>query len=201
MRRLILCAVWLATIVVVVGFFLPWAELDVDLARSTETLGTTVTGWLPLEKLKEAVNKTTKAATRTIADVSPVRTQAHLSVSGWDVPRLVHREDSRTALAVVELIFGPQQLEAKSQLVYLVPFLALICAGLMAMRPRVAAAIVALIGGGIGGVGWWKLTTTELSNLLVHIEIGLGLWLTIWAFAAIGCLGLCRFLVRPKIAS
>ena len=191
--------VWGSVIAVTVGFFLPWAQVDANARPVTGPLGRFLHGG----SLQEAASKLSKRVgkivihvqrgTETITGELPDFSKLPTQISGWQIPQFAHRQDIAAMLALTQLVTGKEALGAKSYLVMLVPLLALCCGLLVTFgerRPLISgtAALVALA---VGVAGWWKLSTVTQQATMVAVSIGLGLWLSVWAYLVLGVAGLC----------
>jgi O-antigen ligase len=179
MRRAGLVLAWGSAVVAVAAFFLPWATMEVrehDLARDlTKALGGRVT--VQIHRGGE-----------TIAGELPDLSAIPRVVSGVQIPQVANSQDAKVAMALFEIVTDNRQhLGFKSYAVYLVPGVALVAALLLTVlrRRRAFALGVALLCAAIASAGGWKLLTTDTSTLLVAVAIGPGLWLSVWAYAAL----------------
>ena len=193
-RRGLLGLVWLSVVGAVVGFFLPWASLDVKYRQVTGQVNQLAEG-TPFqdlaEQLKQKVGRVVihvKHGAETIAGELPDLSTIPTQVSGAQIPQLANRKDVHVVVALAEMLTGQQQLGARSYVVYLLPGLAALC-GLVVTLGRRWRVVCLLLGVGclaISGFGFWKLTTTKTDTLLVAITIESGLWLSLWAYVGLG---------------
>jgi hypothetical protein len=186
--------VWVSVTAAVAAFFLPWATLDVRSHQLAEPIGR-VTQGMPLEEL---AGKLTKKVGRVVVEVKrgtalvtgelPDLATIPTRVSGVQIPQLANRQDAQVVLALAEMLTGQRNLGAKSYWVYLVPALALLCGLVVTLLSRLR--LVCLLVGGVclavSVLGFWKLLTTNTETLLVAIDIGPGLWLSLWAYVGLG---------------
>lgn len=196
MRRVLGALVWAGALAVVAGFFLPWALIDVREAgvvrqlRQAAPIGGTIEGvGRDLGRIAVRVRRGAETVTGELPSLEEIPRQ----VSGVQIPRLANDERAQLAVALVELLTDTRQhLGMKSFLVYLLPGLAIGCAILLALfgrRPAVALG-VSLLCALIAGAGFWKLLTADTEALFIAITIGPGLWLSLWAYAALAVLAL-----------
>lgn len=80
-----------------------------------------------------------------------------------------------------------KNLEIKSFLVYLFPFLGIFCgaAAVLGLKDKRFILAASAASGAVSIVGLYNLYTTNLSALIVSIKIGKGLWLSMYAFLII----------------
>ena len=107
------------------------------------------------------------------------------------------------ATALIELLMNERQhMGAKSYAVYLLPGMALACALLLTFlgTRRVVTIGAAVLCGMIAGVGFWKLLTTNTQTLFIAITIGPGLWLSLWAYAALALAATALSVTKPARA-
>ncbi len=178
MARTFQGVMWLSATAVIVGFFLPWATLDI---RTTQ-----------LER--EIAAHARRGFARAFSGAKPSSWGSRKPsrgmplipsrVSGFQVPMLANRPNVRVATSLVAVFTKKQeQVGLKSWVVYLLPLIALVCAWLMTIcgEQRWMAAGTALVCAGIGGSGLWVLLTTN-TRALYAISIGVGLWLSLAAY-------------------
>jgi len=181
---------WLAAGVVVAGFFLPWAHLEVREPALPKELG--------------RLTVSLRQGTRTIGAALDSLQQLPRQVSGAQIPQLAGREDAQVAMTLMELVTRKRQhLGVKSYAVYLVPGLALLCALALARlgRRRAVAAGVGVLCLGVASLGGWKLVTTQTETLLVTITAGSGIWLSLWAYVGLSvAAGWCAVSSRRRTA-
>ena len=193
-RGMLLVVVWVSAAAALRGFVLPWARLDVKYRQVTGALNEAAQS-VPLGdlmgKLAKKVGRvavTVKRGAETVTGELPDLSKIPTQVSGADIPRLANQQDAQVALALAEMFTGQRELSTKAWLVYLVPGLALAAGVLLTLgrRLRWICASVGALCLGIAGFAAWKLSTTPTDTLLVAITIGPGLWLSCWAYAALG---------------
>ncbi len=202
MQRVIVAFVWIGVAAVLIGFVLPWVHIDVNEPGVLKQLKSTAVGqeaWNRLTGELGRVTATVRRGTETVTGTLPSLKDIPSEVSGVQVPQIANSQHAQIAVALFELFTGTRQdLGAKSYAVYGLPGLALL-AGLLltVIADRRVAFGVGLLCLAVAGFGFWKLMTTNTNNLLLTITIGEGLWLTFWAYAALGVLGLLRGVLRP----
>lgn len=189
MRRALIGLAWLGAAAAVYGFILPWAHLDVEGGRFAKTLEDIV-DVVPDQAIGGKLSRVTvsiKQGTQTITGTLPRLANLPGYVSGFELPRVVNRSDTKVALALLEMLTGHGQLGLKSYLVYLLPGTAMLCALLVTIfrRYRLACLLIGLLCGAVAGAGFWKLLTVKTESLMAHITIGLGLWLSCWAYVGL----------------
>jgi hypothetical protein len=193
-RRGLLGLVWLSVVGAVVGFFLPWASLDVKYRQVTDQVNQLAEG-TPFqdlaEQLKQKVGRLVihvKHGAETIAGELPDLSTIPTQVSGVQIPQLANRQDIQVVMALTEMLTGQRELGAKSYAVYLVPGLACLAALMVTLLRwvRLVCLLVGLLCCAVAAGGFWKLLTTETDTLLVAITIERGLWLSLWAYVGLG---------------
>ena len=188
-----ICAglVAVCAVIVLAGFFQPWAEVSTSVGNVSGgltgilkgtfgevSLGSKVIGGI--ENLGNEVNEV-------VGDVSVKK-----SVSGAEVPGLVNSKSSKMALAIAEIMFkSAEGLSWKSYAVYLIPGLAVLCVLLAGagLRYPAAFAVMTVLSGAVSGAGLYNLYNADLSNTIVKISIGYGLWNSLYAFGGIAVIG------------
>lgn len=187
MRKMILSGLIIAcSLVVIISFFMPWANASVSVTKAAKGLASMVErelGGTPyMEKVTRALQKTEKAID-TVGNVE-VRT----TVSGYDIPTLVHKKSSRSALSLAQMFFkGAEGLDKKVMLVYLLPLFGVVCIFLAALALTNKLYIIgpAVIGGVISAGGLYKLWTTNFSGEQYQIILLNGIWYTLYAYLLI----------------
>lgn len=183
-------------IVVIVGFYMPWASVDLHKPDVVQQLEDTLPVRGMLQGLKEDVGRiavTVKRGAETVTGDLPNLSDFPKQVTGAQIPQMVNEERAKVAAALVELLTNTRQhLGLKSYAVYVVPGFALLAGALLlglGHRAPVAWG-VAVVCGGIAGLGFWKLLTTNMQTLFVAITIGPGLWLSLWAYTGLAAAAL-----------
>jgi len=121
------------------------------------------------------------------------------NISAYQVPVMANGPDARLMMSVIK-IFNPNVKDAdkKSFLILGIPLLAVIIfvASYFLGNNKWANLIIGIIGAAIFIVAVYKIKTTDLDKLVLKIEMGLGLWLTLWSFLFMGVTGFMRFIAR-----
>lgn len=203
MRPGILGFVWMSVGAAVIGFFLPWAHINlreptlVKQLREASRLGDTVSGFTRgVGRIAVKIQRGAETMTGDLPSLGDIPTH----ISGAEIPALANQQHAQVAIALAELLTRKRQpIGQESYAVYLVPGIALLCGLLLTVLggAPVVAAGVALVCAGIAGVGFWTLLTTNTSTLFVAITIGQGLWLSLWAYAVLALCGVLLLVVRP----
>lgn len=154
-------------VLIFVSFFLPWVHIESQAAG----------------RLTEFLTGKSQATA--------------LSVSGFNIPILANRSDSRLMISVIK-IFNPDITNAdkKSWLVWLVPVLAVILFlfSFFIADNRWFNLILAILGVMIFVLGFYKIATTDLDKVVLNLRIGLGVWLTLWGYLGLGLIGFINYL-------
>ena len=206
MRRIALIVAWVCAGASVVGFVMPWANLDlrepgvVKQLRETGPVRETLGGLTKdIGRIAVQIRRGAESVTGDLPGVADIPKQ----VSGIQIPQLANQKNAQVAMALVELLMNERQhIGAKSYAVYLLPGMALACALLLTfLGTRRAVTIgAAVLCGMIAGVGFWKLLTTNTQTLFIAITIGPGLWLSLWAYAALALAATALSVTKPARA-
>ncbi len=201
MRKIILLSlVIICALSIVYAFFMPWAKASTSATKVAKGLEGLATGGI-LEntpfagKFIRALSKTTEK----ISDLGDIEIKT--AVSGYDIPTLINKKSSQTAMAIASVMFKDvKDLDKKSMLVYLLPLLALTCIGLavIGLKNNIAVIVMAVLSGGIAISGLYNLMTVNLSNLVVKISIEQGLWQTMYGYLLISILGIIWIVIDAK---
>ncbi len=194
-RSVVLALAWGSVGLACAGFFQPWVRIDVrssGVVQSLNELASTSETLPGLPKGLGRITATIRHGTNTVTgDLSSLGQIPH-EISGAQVPQLANQQNAQLALAIMELLMNERQhIGLKSYAVYLLPGIALLCAGLLTVlggRPPVAWGVAGLCAL-IAGVGCWKLLTTNLRALIVAVSIAHGLWMSLWAYVGIAAAG------------
>ena len=160
-------------ILIVVGFFLPWVRVE---SQQVGTFTKLLTG-----KRQQAVD----------------------AISGLDIPILANSDESRLIISIAK-IFNPgiKDVDKKSFFVLVMPILAIIIfLSTLFMGKNVWTNLIfGLLGIAIFAFAFYKIQSTDLDKLVLQIRIGLGMWLILYSYLAIGVLSLLNFgmLVKGK---
>jgi len=123
------------------------------------------------------------------------------TISAFKVPILANSKESRFMISIIK-IFNPgiTNADKKSFLIWLVPGLALIIFVIswFFYKNKWANLVFAIIGCPIFFIAVYKIITTDLDKLVLRVNIGLGLWLTLLGYLGIGVLGLINFIKLAK---
>jgi len=193
MRKIVLLAlVVICALAIIHAFFLPWAKASASVTKVAKGLADSASGGI-LENTPFA-GKFIKAfddATNKISELGDIEIKT--AVSGYDIPTLVNNKRSQIAIAIASVVFkDAKDLDKKSMLVYLLPLLAFVCAGLavIGLKNNIAIIVMVVLSGGIAMGGLYNLTTVNLSNLAVRISIEQGLWQTMYGYLLISVIGI-----------
>lgn len=197
---------WVCAGASVVGFVMPWANLDlrepgvVKQLRETRPVRETLGGLTKdIGRIAVQIRRGAESVTGDLPGVADIPKQ----VSGIQIPQLANQEHAKVATALIELLMNERQhIGAKSYAVYLLPGMALACALLLTFlgTRRVVTIGAAVLCGMIAGAGFWKLLTTNTQTLFIAITIGPGLWLSLWAYAALALAATALSVTQPARA-
>ena len=175
---------------IVAAFFMPWVSASTSVTRVSKEITNTMGpfGGLPLfDELMSGVEKSV-GMVRDAGDIN-----VDMTVSGYDIPKMVNSRSSKTALSFVRNFFRDKEgLAEKSMLVYLLPLLAILCAGLAVVGIKYRSATISMLAlsGVISLTGLYKLNTLHVSNEMVDIVILKGLWYTMYGYLSIFIIGI-----------
>jgi len=149
-------------LVILVSFFLPWVSVQ-----------------------SEAVGTFTKILTG--------EKQAVIDeISGFRIPIMANGDDARLMLSIIK-IFNPkvENADKKSYLVWVIPILAvvLLLGGVSLGKNKVFNLAMGIIGVVLFVAAMYKIQTTNLDKMVLKVSIGNGLWLSLYAYLALGILG------------
>jgi len=183
MKRFILSGlIIIASAVTVWTFYMPWARITNDPIRTAkQVLETRDEEFFKSDKFKNTMEKVAGF----LDGVFPEGAQIGATVSGYDVPRLIDREESKVAIAFTQAIFNDVEgLDKKCYAVYLLPLFGILCAALalIGLKHTLSVIVMLLLSGAISIGGLYKLVTLDLTGLPVDIMIQSGLWYTMYAF-------------------
>jgi hypothetical protein len=173
--------------VIIKSFFLPWALASTSVGRVSGQVHRSIDssfGSLPfVGKVMAGIKETSGVIQELGADID-----ISTVVSGYNIPRMVNSKSSKIALSFAQSFFGDvKDLDKKSMLVYLMPLFAIVCImlAITGMRYKISVMAILMISGVISIGGLHALNTMNLSNELVDIVIGKGLWQTMYGYLGI----------------
>jgi len=178
---------------------MPWAEVSGsvgDMSKGLtgilkDTVGEASLGGKVVGKMEKAAG-----ALSGFGDVG-----VKVKITGANIPMLVNDEKSKIALSLAQVIFkSTEGLDKKSYAVYLLPLSGIVCAllALSGTKSRISIVGMVLLGGLISIVGLYNVYTADLSNLIVKIKIGQGVWHTLYAFLLIAVTGVVWLFIEKK---
>ena len=204
MPRLARFLAWISVSGALVGFFVPWARLDLREPEAVRQLREAAQGQGLLDGLTKKVGRVAveiRRGAETVTGELPSLSDIPKEVSGAQIPQLANQSHAKTAVALLELFTNTrQQIGLKSYAVYLIPGVALLCGvGLTCWGRRRRLMIgIGLLCAGIAGAGFWKLLTTDTRALFIAITIGPGLWMSLWAYVGLAVAALLALIARPR---
>ena len=185
-------AVWSCAAATLLGFVLPWAQLDFRTTALEKQIGS---------KAKSAIAKSFGKGhrpTRAVKSTPLIPTK----VRGYQIPILANRKNVRVANQLMELFTKKHDraIGVKSYAVYLLPAFALVCGWLLTMGrvPAAGRAALAILCAAVAAAGCWTLLTTDTRKAYA-IVIGPGLWLSLAAYAGLAAAALST--CRPAVSS
>jgi hypothetical protein len=171
MSKLYNMAMLMLAVLVIIAFFIPWV------AVKSEQVG--------------MVSKILTGKKQAVID----------NISAFQVPILANGPDARLMLSVIKIV-NPNVKDAdkKSFLIWGIPFLAVIIFIVSHFfgNNKWANLIIGVLGVAIFIFASYKIKTTDFNKLVLNIEMGPGLWLTLWSFLLMGATGFIRFIAPAQ---
>jgi len=194
MHPVLLSFVWGCVGVVVIGFFLPWASLDLRTTQAERSIAASI------RKASRKTFKKSSGASRSWIhgkrDNGPI---IPTNVRGYQVPLFANRKGVKVAMQLVKLFAKTdEQIGWKSYAVYLLPGVAVVCGLLLSAwgGDRQVALAIAIACAAIAGYGCWTLLATDTRKAYA-VAIGSGLWLSLAAYAGLSASALLSALPQP----
>lgn len=189
-KFIFLALIVICAVAIIHAFFMPWAKANVSVTKVAgglvESADTTLKNTPFAGKFIKQLNVVTEA----VSDLGDIEVKTQ--VSGYDIPALINKKSSKIAISLAQVMFKDvKDLDKKSMLVYLLPLMALVCAGLgiIGLKNNISVIVMVVISGAISIVGLYNLMTVKLDNLTVNISIEQGLWQTMYAYLLICVIG------------
>ena len=184
-----------ASTVIVISFFLPWAQANVSATGVSKSLTSSLQGTPFAGKVVGKLNEATDA----IGSMGDITLKTR--VSGYSIPIMVNQKSSKIALSLAQIMFkNVDGLDVKSYAVYLLPILAVICGflSILGLKNKLSIIVMILAGGVISIVGLYNLYTVDMQSVAVKITIMNGLWYTMYGFLAIFFIGIAWLVLDKK---
>ena len=198
MKKLIfMTLVIVASALIVVAFFMPWAKV----ATSVTGISKEVTSTVEDTPLAGKVVGKISAITDAIAGLGDVEIKT--TVRGSQVPALVNNQTSKVALSLAQVMFkSAEGIDKKSYLVYLLPLLGIACAALavIGVKNKLFVGVMLVISGAVSIGGLYNLYTMDIGSQAVKISIEDGLWYTMYAFLFIFLVSVAWLILDRKRA-
>ena len=202
LRGVCLVLAWASVAIGVIGFYQPWAEINVRQPRIVKQLRDTAGLSETVQGLTRGVGRIAveiRRGAETVTGELPSLSDIPKAISGAEIPRMAENQKAKIAVAVVELLTNTRQdVREKSLLVYLVPGTVILFALLLTLLrgwPWLAGGVGTCCAA-IAAIGHWKLSTTNTNTLLLAITIGKGLWLSVWAYAGLAAAAVGLLVIR-----
>ena len=193
-RPVFLALIFIACAVVIIAFFKPWAQVGTSITGVSQDLA-----GIAEKSIGGKVVGELQKATTAISGLGDMEVKT--TVRGYDIPILVNDKTSKMAISIAEILFkSAEDLDIKSYLVYLAPILALLCAFLAFKGTKLYVLIMVIISGVLSVAGIYNVSTANLSNMIVKVKIGQGIWLTLYAFLFMAIVGIIWFIMEKKRA-
>jgi hypothetical protein len=199
-RKILAGLIILASIVIVVSFFMPWARVSVSIAGISKKLTDVISG----EKLQDTpiagkAAKELEKITDAITGFGDIDIKT--TVSGYNIPQMVNNRTSKAALSIAQILSkSTSGLEQKIYLVYLLPLLGIVCGilAIIGLKSKSWIIIMLVISGIVGIAGLYNLSTANLVHVAVKVDIMSGLWNTMYAFLFIFLSGVAWLVLGRK---
>ena len=176
----------ICSIVIVVSFFMPWAKAVTTSTKVASGLTDIVARNFAGTSLGDKIVSKMTQATEAVREFGDV--QFKTTVSGYEIPVLVNRKDSTTALSFVQAFIPQAEGTGKRLLlIYLIPLMALLCIALvvLGMKNSIYIFLITIISGVVAIGGIYKAATANLANTMVKITLEHGLWQSLYGYLAI----------------
>ncbi|MBN1793819.1 MAG: hypothetical protein JW844_02515 [Candidatus Omnitrophica bacterium] len=170
---------WLAVIVVIFSFFLPWIQMSVELGNTER-----------FQAAKELFRK------------EPLFPKGRFILSGYDIPLMADSPDARVLTDLFSFFIGDSDyITLKSCLVYLVPIVAIVCGllGLLSIQGRVYSAALIMLSGTVAAGGYYKLYYRDAAHMLLYCELKVGIPIILCSFGVIAVIGIFKLLIGKRI--
>ena len=198
-KKILASLVILASVVIVISFFQPWAKVSISAMGVSKQLTGIAEKKLKGAPIADKVLDKLKKATSAISSFGDIDIKT--TVSGYSIPGLVNNKTSKVALSVVQIISkSTSGLEVKSYLVYLLPLFGIACGilAVMGLKKSIYVIIMLVISGIAGIGGLYNLSTAEPAHVAVNVDIMSGLWNTMYAFLFIFLAGIAWLVLGKK---
>jgi len=171
MKKNLKIGVLVCSILIIIGFFLPWVCVGSKQAGSFTKI---LTG-----KRQEGI----------------------AAISGFQIPVMANSDESRLIISVAKIFFpNVTDADKKSFLVWVIPILAMLILFLDRQYGNIRWVDLAygVMGAMIFFVVTYKVMTTDLDKVVLQVGIGIGLWLILFGYLGMGISGINKFLVLSK---
>ena len=183
--------VWLSAAITLIAFSMPWISLGPRPSHPSKPVRQESKA--PPRpsanlQLSPEFSRVLKNVSRDIARTADTMVKLRIRITGAQIPRMANQEQTKAALDLMERMTKKRQnLGLKSYAVYLVPGLALLCAGTLIRRGRRkwVAAAVAVICAGIALGGGIELLIVGAQQTLNGVRLESGLWLSLLGYAGL----------------
>lgn len=199
MKAIMVSLVILASVVIIISFFMPWAKVSTSVGKVSERFAETAKSKFAGMPLAEKFTKGLKKATVMIEGLGVA--EGKVVVSGYDIPAMVNKKSSKVAISIAQVILkDTKDLDKKSMLVFLIPLVCVVCSicAIVGLRSMAAVIVMTILSGAISLVGLYNLMTANLSNMVVQISIERGLWQTMYSYLCIFIIGIVWLIIDMK---
>lgn len=193
-KRIIAGLIIICCVVIIVSFFAPWARAGLNVTKVAGGLMSSTESTLKSSPFAKKFIKGLNRATSAVGGLGDIEVKTQ--VSGYDIPTLVNKKSSRTAISLVQIFAKDVEgLDKKALLVYLLPLGAVLCIflAISALKNIWAVVPMAVISGTVSLVGLFKLITLDLSSLQIEVTIMNGLWQTLYGYLLVFVLSIIFF--------
>lgn len=201
MKKMVMGVLIIVCSLVIIGsFFMPWAKATTTASKVATGIKETVARELKGTSLEEKVVANFDKAIGAINEFGDVKFKT--VVSGYEIPVLVNRKDSKTAISLAQ-VFTPdaENLGKKVLLVYLLPLMALLCIAftVLGLKNELFVILIAIISGTISLGGLFKVSTANIQNNVVQITLERGLWQTLYGYLFIFIISVAWIVLSKRL--
>ncbi len=186
---------WLLAIALCVGFFLPWLKMpyrkEAPRGQNAATL------------VKRLTTDSNRPLWQEYFSITPEEWQhalqnAGMGVSGVEIPRAFQGGGHRLDAAMVSAsgLLGEERQADRAMLVLAFPVLAVLSAAFITLVTNKLGLLLPLLAdAALYGLTRYQLNTTSLERLAMSMDLGLGLWLSLYALLGLIVVLLLRLLL------
>jgi hypothetical protein len=187
MKKVFVVLIILASLVIIRGFYLPWATVETSVLKGAAAMMGDPKGKIvQVPRLRRALKE---AAGFFYPIVKTADKEIKVVVTGRSIPRMMQGKDARVVISFMEILFKDiDNVEERAYLVYIIPIGALLCIlfSLLGLKFRLPLILMLMLTEAIGIIGLYNLKTTFIDARMpeanAHLSIGFGIWYTVYAY-------------------